>query len=60
MFIAYWRGRDRKRHYGFIKARTHDEAYDFAVKKLPKDCQIVAIYRANPAQVNENSICLNF
>ena len=60
MFIAYWRGKDRIRHFGFVKARTRDEAYTFAVRRVPRDCQIIAIYRANPAQVKEDSIRLNF
>ena len=46
MFIVYWRDKYRNTHHGYIKARTHDEAYDFALKKLDKDSTVTAVYRA--------------
>ena len=60
MFIVYWRDACRRRHYGFVKARTYDEAYDFAQKMLGRGCFITAIYRASEASINERSYCMNF
>lgn len=59
MFAVYWRDEKRNTYHGFIKARTHDEAYDFAHKKL-RGCVITAIYRANSEQIEADDICLNF
>ena len=46
MFIVYWRDKYRNTHHVYIKASTHDEAYDFALKKLDKDSTVTAVYRA--------------
>lgn len=51
MFIVYWRDKYRNTNYGYIKARTHDEAYDFALKKLDKDSTVTAVYRSAASEV---------
>lgn len=61
IYEVYWRGTDRRRNKGFVRARSRDEAYDFAMKSLRKDkVQVTAVYKASPLQVTENSRCLNF
>lgn len=60
MFIVYWRDAMRRRHYGFMKARTHDEAFWFAQSVLGVNCYVTAIYKAGGQQITASSICLNF
>lgn len=60
MYIVYWRDSFRKRHHGFVKARTYDEAYDFAQKCLEKGTVITAIYLASEASIDSRSYCMNF
>lgn len=57
---VFWRDTTRRTHYGFIKARTRDEAYDFATKKLRPGTVVTAIYRASEGAITPQSICLNF
>lgn len=59
MYIVYWRDKSRNVHHGFVKARTHDEAYDFTMKKL-KGCTVTAVYRATESGITSNDICINF
>ena len=60
MYQVYWRNEERRRHWGYVRARTADEAYDFAAKKLRRGCTITAVYKASEHQITPRSICLNF
>lgn len=60
MFIVYWRNGKRETEHGFVRARTHDEAYDFAYKKLPKGSVTTAIYRVSNSAIDSDGVCLNF
>lgn len=56
MYMVYWRDPMRKRHHNLVKARTYDEAYDFAQKSLEKGSVITAIYKAPWVPEKENYI----
>lgn len=64
IYEVYWRGADRRRNKGFIKARSRDEAYSFTTKMIEREykerVQVTAVYEASPLQITENSRCLNF
>ena len=60
MFIVYWMDATRARHSAFVKARTHDEAYNFTRQKIQRGCFITAVYHAHPAELTPESDCLNF
>ena len=60
MYIVYWMDRYRNRHSAFVKARSHDEAYDFTQMVIPKGCFITAVYHAHPAELTPESNCINF
>lgn len=60
MYVVYWRDGFRRTHHGYVSARTHDEAYDFTMKKLAKDAYVTAVYKASPSMITPQDICLNF
>lgn len=60
MYQIYWRDAMKGTHTGFVKARSRDEAYDFAAKKLQKGCVITAVYKASANLITPRSICFNF
>lgn len=64
IYEVYWRGADRRRNKGFIKARSRDEAYSFTMKMIERErrerVQVTAVYNASPWQITKESRCLNF
>lgn len=59
VYAVYWL-EGKTRGYGFVAARTQDEAFRFAAMLLKDTCYITAIYKTSLFQVNEKSVCLNF
>lgn len=60
VYSVYWRDKRRNVYHGFIKARSHDEAYDFTMKKVESGCYVTAVYKAQEIEITDESICLNF
>ena len=60
LYSVYWRDKRRNVYHGFVKARSHDEAYDFTMKKIDTGGYVTAVYKALAIEVTEQSNCLNF
>ena len=61
LYQAYWRNNDdRLSHHGFVKADSHDEAYDIVTKNLQKGYYVTAVYEAHEHQITPQAIKNNF
>ena len=59
---VYWRNRQNGYYsaFGYVKAKTADEAYDITTAKLQKGCEVTAVYEASENMITPQSLTLNF
>jgi len=59
LYIAYWRTRERKVVWGYVKAKSHKEAYEIVTKSLQSGCYVTHVYEAHTDPTPQN-LCINF
>lgn len=57
-----WRSRQNgyQSAFGYVKARSADEAYDITKAKLQKGFEVTAVYEATENMITPQSLTLNF
>lgn len=61
IYIVYWRNKENRiAHHGYVKAKSHDDAYDITMANLQKGYEVTAVYAASENQITPQSITINF
>lgn len=59
MYQVYWQDRQRNVYSGYVKARTPDEAYNFAQRIIGR-AQVTSVYKVPNGFRDPFVACLNF